>query len=286
MSMKHIDLGPGIVRYDPGGPAVVRPTNTSVPAITPASTMHVTDNSKFVNDDYSVVQAASDSISVLRDIISEEVEKVVPQIRLCEVAAKVDDDHYDLYLIPDRNQLIRNIVNNTKFELRVGDYVELMDNQNNPSTGFIIGKRIAPPTQQTPRFNAGFGNRSGSTSDCYLRYTGERWWLIFSDAFYQEFIVPELRDYGTEQRAQLIVGISRVLSQQSGSGRARWAGWWNSSTHSSQYSLPRTIGRVSDLGITDQIITSKIYTIKALDCIDTPVPAIDVTHIVNNNIFI
>ena len=85
------------------------------------------------------MSAADKMVDVIRDIIQQELSKIECTI-LCEVISKVDDDHYNVYVLPDKESVINNIPNMTKFDFTPGDYCYVYKIQNNLSNSFICSK--------------------------------------------------------------------------------------------------------------------------------------------------
>ena len=91
------------------------------------------------------MKAADKMVDVIRDIIQQEIDKQDCVI-LCEILSQKDANHYDVYVLPDKNNKITNIANMTKFEFTPGDYCYVYKIQNNLANSFICSK-VAPGTE-------------------------------------------------------------------------------------------------------------------------------------------
>ena len=88
------------------------------------------------NDD---LKAAGDLVDLIRDLIRQELAKRDTTI-LCQIREKRDDFHYDVTIVPDNSNVIRNVSNMTRFDLEVGDYVYVYKVNNQLSNCFICYK--------------------------------------------------------------------------------------------------------------------------------------------------
>jgi len=84
-------------------------------------------------------RAVNDLVDIIREIIKQELSTRDATI-LCQVKRKKDDNHYDLTIVPDDSNVVRNVVNMTKFDLQEGDYVYVYKINNQLSNSFICYK--------------------------------------------------------------------------------------------------------------------------------------------------
>lgn len=84
-------------------------------------------------------KAANELVDVIREVIRQEINRLDSTI-LCQVQAIKGDDHYDVSIVPDDKTYLRNVVNMTKFDLSVGDYVYVYKIKNQLSNCFICYK--------------------------------------------------------------------------------------------------------------------------------------------------
>ncbi len=80
--------------------------------------------------------AANELVDLIRDMVRQEIKKQDTTI-LCQVKEKVDENHYNLAIIPDDGSIVRKVPNMTKFEPNVGDYVYVYKINNQLSNSFI-----------------------------------------------------------------------------------------------------------------------------------------------------
>ena len=319
--------GPGITVAKP--PVTANPIGpTNIPPIT---------HPQQVNIDLM----AQDFLSILKDEIKDVVKTISPQIYEAEVYAVQSDSRYDVFLLTDPKNVIHGLYSSVPDVLRPGDRVTIQDNYNNLNTAIIIAKKV--PVSMGNNYASLVGTTgvvSGADKDNYLYYDDQkRWWFVFSDTFYDRYLAKYMVDtpqynadgtpiYETDEagntvvddnghsviltrkQASLRVGISRVLSQRSGSGRATWGKGLNTGTRRT-YSIPEYVGGAvtkwskfqkkdkqgnfvydkqgNPVYITqaevNRIRCSTNFTLTARDCDDHPVPMIEVTDIVNNFIF-
>ena len=92
------------------------------------------------------MSAADKMVDVIRDIIQQELSKLDSTV-LCEVVTKVDANHYNIYILPDRENIIYNVPNMTKFNFTPGEYCYVYKIQNNLANSFICCK-VAPGTEE------------------------------------------------------------------------------------------------------------------------------------------
>ncbi len=91
------------------------------------------------------MRAADKMVDVIRDIIQQELSKQDCTV-LCEIIDQTDANHYDVYILPDRDNKVTNVVNMTKFDFTPGEYCYVYKIQNNLANSFICYK-VAPGTE-------------------------------------------------------------------------------------------------------------------------------------------
>ena len=87
------------------------------------------------------MNAANELVDVIRDLIQQELSKR-DSTTLCEVVEKVSDDHYNLCTVSDPDTILHNVVNMTKFELKIGDFVYIYNLNGQLNNSFICYKII------------------------------------------------------------------------------------------------------------------------------------------------
>ena len=93
--------------------------------------------------------AAAMFVSFLGEYVKSLVQKMAPRSYTARVVGVSGDNKYDIVLISDSNTVIPNISNSTAYDIKVGDYVEILSTQNNLSVAFIINKYSPPPSNGT-----------------------------------------------------------------------------------------------------------------------------------------
>lgn len=86
-------------------------------------------------------KAANELVDIIRNVIQQELSKIDSTI-LCQIKQQKDADHYDVAIVPDEEISLRNVVNMTKFDLQVGDYVYVYKIRNQLSNCFICYKIV------------------------------------------------------------------------------------------------------------------------------------------------
>ena len=86
-------------------------------------------------------KAANELVDIIRNVIQQELSKIDSTI-LCQIKQQKDADHYDVVIVPDEEISLRNVVNMTKFDLQVGDYVYVYKIRNQLSNCFICYKLV------------------------------------------------------------------------------------------------------------------------------------------------
>ena len=81
-------------------------------------------------------KAANELVDIIREVIKQELNKIDTTV-LCQIEAIKGNDRYDVSIVPDNSTFIRNVVNMTKFDLQVGDYVYIYKIKNQLSNSFI-----------------------------------------------------------------------------------------------------------------------------------------------------
>lgn len=84
-------------------------------------------------------RAVNDLVDIIRDIIRQEIAGLDSTV-LCQIKSKKGENHYDVTIVPDDKTVVRNVVNMTKFDLEVGDYVYIFKIKNQLSNSFIFYK--------------------------------------------------------------------------------------------------------------------------------------------------
>lgn len=87
---------------------------------------------------------AKDFIEVVRDVVRQELSNR-DATAICVVESVNSDGTLNLYVLPDRQSVIRNIINQCRFNFSVGDTALLYLIGNRLSNSFVIAKYNARP---------------------------------------------------------------------------------------------------------------------------------------------
>lgn len=86
-------------------------------------------------------KAINEFVDLIKEIIQQELDKTDSTV-LCQIKNKKGNNHYDVVIIPDNKNIVKNVVNMTKFDLEEGDYVYVYKINNQLSNCFIVYKLI------------------------------------------------------------------------------------------------------------------------------------------------
>lgn len=84
-------------------------------------------------------KCAQELVDLIRDIVSIEVDRQDATV-VCIVESINSDSSLNIYLPPDREMVVRNIINASKYAFNAGDYGILYKVQNKIGNAFIIAK--------------------------------------------------------------------------------------------------------------------------------------------------
>ena len=84
-------------------------------------------------------KAVNEFVDLIKEIIHQELDKTDSTV-LCQIKNKKSSDHYDVIIVPDTKNIVKNVVNMTKFDLEEGDYVYVYKINNQLSNCFIVYK--------------------------------------------------------------------------------------------------------------------------------------------------
>ena len=87
----------------------------------------------------SIDKTASDLVNIIRDIVREELSHTDNTI-VCQVASVNADGTYDLYIVSDMKNIIRQISSITSQSIKVGDFVNVYKIKNQLNNAFILNK--------------------------------------------------------------------------------------------------------------------------------------------------
>ena len=105
--------------------------------------------SNYINKGFGVSDV-SEFLKVIEGIVKETINKVSPKVLFAKIIKRNDDYHYDIEVLSgDKSGIIHNVLNMTRFDYKAGDYVEIMNTQNNLSTAYISCARSLPPVSAT-----------------------------------------------------------------------------------------------------------------------------------------
>ena len=89
-------------------------------------------------------KAANELVDIIRDIVLRELDKR-DSTSLCYVTEQKDDLHFNVYVVPDEDTVIENVLNSSGLQIKVGDYVYIYKINNKLNNSFIISK-VTPYT--------------------------------------------------------------------------------------------------------------------------------------------
>ena len=82
---------------------------------------------------------ATDFVDIVRTIIRQELEDR-NNTAICIVESVNQDETLNLYVLPDRQNVIKNVVNQCRFNFRAGDTALLFKVDNRLSNSFVVAK--------------------------------------------------------------------------------------------------------------------------------------------------
>ena len=258
-------------------------TEASRTSAAPVSTVYTENNN---TNDLEIVGVASDFVDAMREVIKETVLANAPRIHTAQVIEQVDDNHYNVRVVTAsaEDTVVSNIINQCRYDLQKGDYVQLLDSNNNINTAYIIGKQYVPFTKDLTTVS--YTNRDYSISGkyCALRYSGKRWWLTIGKELYVQLepFFTELPVYSGEGLNRTVVATKNGVNLTVGILRENTDGVWERPANG-YIQVNKDIDESSALF--DYIATEWVYELDKLTCEALPVPAIDITGIVDNSIF-
>lgn len=85
------------------------------------------------------MRAANEMVNVIRELVKQEVDRMDTTV-LCEVVSQEDDNHYSVYVLPDRETVVSNITNMTTYNLLPGDFCYVYKIKNSFANAFICYK--------------------------------------------------------------------------------------------------------------------------------------------------
>lgn len=83
--------------------------------------------------------SAHSMLNVIQDVVKQELQNK-DQVALCQISSPGEDGNYNIYVVPDKTQVIHNIPNKFGFTLNTGDYVYVYKIGNKFATSFIFAK--------------------------------------------------------------------------------------------------------------------------------------------------
>ena len=82
---------------------------------------------------------AKDFVEVIRDVIRQELSNK-DSTAICIVESVNNDGTLNLYVLPDRQSVVRNIINQCRYDFNSGDTALLYLIGNRLSNSFVIAK--------------------------------------------------------------------------------------------------------------------------------------------------
>lgn len=117
-----------------------------------------------------------DFLDVLKGTIDDKVS-TLDQTIYCKVVGVNEDYTLDVTIVPDEHTRVRNVVNASKYEFKMGDYGILYKIGNNLANAFIIAKLgpsyadNQPLSKQVADENVGNNNSGGTVVNNYYQIT-------------------------------------------------------------------------------------------------------------------
>lgn len=117
-----------------------------------------------------------DFLDVLKGTIDDKVS-TLDQTIYCKVVGVNEDYTLDVTIVPDEHTRVRNVVNASKYEFKMGDYGILYKIGNNLANAFIIAKLgpsyadNQPLSKQVADENVGNNNSGGAAVNNYYQIT-------------------------------------------------------------------------------------------------------------------
>ena len=159
---------------------------------------------------------ASELVTMIRDMVTEEVRTKVASYELAEVVRTRPNNRYDVKLTSDPDKVLENVADNTNGHYIPGDYVYLCKIGNNLVLSYIaFAYYKAERSDMTDlQKTVGAGLSKTVIKETTLDYKKKHWYVTFSTD-----LVETIRSRGY---TKVQIGVSRVLSQKSTIGRCRW----------------------------------------------------------------
>jgi len=154
-------------------------------------------------------KAADELVTIIREIVQEQLNQKDTTV-LGEVIQNKGNNHVDVYIYPDRETVVHNILNSSGYNLLPGDFVHIYKVGNQISKAFIISK-IVPYTGIINNTINPVGNSNtviSITSDYWISWENNQWMLNIS---------PKLINNITNS-TNVEFGIIRYLTSQTHQG--------------------------------------------------------------------
>ena len=170
------------------------------------------------------MDAAEEMVNVIRDVIQQELSKKGQTI-LCQVVNKTDDKHYDVYVVPDESEVVKNVLNTTRFDFKEGDYVYIYKINNQLNNSFIMSAVDPYVGTDAPRVYHDTTQVTIEPVSVLYEASTKRWFLqINDDSLYNalcndgsHIIAAIYRHHSKKQAYRLETGVSRPYDDQRGS---------------------------------------------------------------------
>ncbi len=160
--------------------------------------------------------AAEEMVKTVRDIIQQELS-TRGQTVLCQVVAKTDDKHYNVYVVPDESEIIQNVLNTTRLDFKEGDYVYIYKINNQLNNSFIMSAVNPYASSEAPRVYHEAVQVDPEPATVIYEASTKRWFLqINDDSLYNQLctddsdvIVAIYREHSKKQVFRLNTGVER-----------------------------------------------------------------------------
>ena len=82
---------------------------------------------------------AKDFLSVIRDIIEQQIKDLSTDA-VCEIESVNEDGTLNVFVLPDKQTILKNIINESRYNFKRGDNALLYKIHNRLSDSFVIAK--------------------------------------------------------------------------------------------------------------------------------------------------
>lgn len=106
------------------------------------ATISYSSSTPQVSDDNSLSLIGNEFIQIIRTMIREEIQRQAPKTYIGKIIQKVGERYYDVAISGDDRAIVHSLYNGSvEDNFQYGDYVEIMDTENNINTAYILRAR-------------------------------------------------------------------------------------------------------------------------------------------------